>query len=53
MIEFLKQGGPVMWPLSLCSVLALAIIVERLINLRPAKVLPEDEVEHLGSLISG
>ena len=53
MIEFLKQGGPVMWPLSLCSVLALAIIVERLINLRPVKVLPEDEVEHLGSLISG
>ncbi len=53
MIEFLRQGGPVMWPLSFCSVLAVAIIVERLINLRPAKVLPEDEVEHLGSLIDG
>lgn len=42
-----------MWPLSICSVLAVAIIVERLINLRAAKVLPEDEVEHLGSLIEG
>ena len=42
-----------MWPLMLCSVLAVAIIVERLINLRPTKVLPTDEVEHLGSLIDG
>ena len=42
-----------MWPLSICSVLAVAIIVERLINLRPSKVLPKDEVEHLSSLIGG
>jgi len=53
MIEFLTQGGPVMWPLLICSILAVAIFVERLINLRPAKVLPDDEVEHLGSLIDG
>jgi biopolymer transport protein ExbB len=53
MIEFLQQGGPVMWPLSICSILAVAIIVERVINLRPSKVLPQDEVEHLGSLIDG
>lgn len=53
MIEFLQQGGPVMWPLSICSILAVAIIVERLINLRPTKVLPPDEIEHLGSLIDG
>lgn len=42
-----------MWPLSICSILAVAIIVERLINLRASKVLPEDEVEHLGVLIDG
>lgn len=53
MIEFLQQGGPVMWPLSICSILAVAIIVERIINLRPSKVLPQDEIEHLGSLIDG
>ena len=42
-----------MWPLTICSVLAVAIIVERVINLRASKVLPSDEVEHLGSLIEG
>jgi biopolymer transport protein ExbB len=53
MLEFLQQGGPVMWPLSICSILAVAIIAERIINLRPSKVLPHQEVEHLGSLIDG
>lgn len=42
-----------MWPLSICSILAVAIIVERIINLRSSKVLPEEEVEHLGALIDG
>jgi biopolymer transport protein ExbB len=53
MLEFIRQGGPVMWPLLICSVLAVAIIVERLINLKPSKVVPDDEVEHLRSLIDG
>ncbi len=42
-----------MWPLLLGSTMGLAIIAERLINLRPAKALPQDEIEHLGSLIDG
>ncbi|MFQ5744625.1 MAG: MotA/TolQ/ExbB proton channel family protein [Acidobacteriota bacterium] len=53
MIEFLRAGGPVMFPLLGCSVLALAIIVERLINLRESKALPPNEVEHLKTLIEG
>lgn len=53
MIEFLRAGGPVMVPLLGCSVLALAIFVERLINLREAKVLPAAEIHHLESLIEG
>lgn len=53
MLEFIRQGGPVMWPLLICSVLAVAIIVERLINLRPTKVVPEEEVDHLRTLIDG
>ncbi|MFC2171966.1 MotA/TolQ/ExbB proton channel family protein [Acidobacteriota bacterium] len=39
MIEFLKSGGLVMIPLGLCSLIALAITVERLFNLRPSKIL--------------
>lgn len=53
MIDFIRAGGPVMWPLMACSILAVAIVVERLVNLRPTKVLPPAEVEHLGSLIDG
>lgn len=53
MLDFIRQGGPVMWPLLICSVLAVAIIVERLINLKASKVVPEDEVEHLRTLIDG
>jgi biopolymer transport protein ExbB len=53
MLEFIGQGGPVMWPLLICSIMAVAISVERLINLRAVKVLPEDEVDHLTSLIDG
>ena len=34
LIEIFKAGGPVMWPLAICSFVALAIIIERAINLR-------------------
>lgn len=51
MIEVLRSGGPLMVPLGICSVLALAVIVERLWNLRETKVVPEAEVEHLRGLI--
>lgn len=30
MIEFLQKGGPVMYPLLLCSIVSLTIIIERL-----------------------
>lgn len=53
MIEFFRAGGPIMVPLVGCSILALAIVVERLINLRESKVLPDEEVEHLEALIDG
>jgi biopolymer transport protein ExbB len=41
-LELLIAGGWVMWPILLCSALALAIIVERFWSLRRAKVLPLD-----------
>jgi len=42
-----------MWPLLIASIVAVAISVERLINLKASKVVPEDEVDHLRSLIDG
>ena len=42
MIELFQQGGVLMYPLAFCSVVALAIIVERALNLRRAKVIRPD-----------
>jgi biopolymer transport protein ExbB len=39
LIDFLVAGGPLMIPLGICSVVALAVILERAINLRRRKVL--------------
>jgi len=41
-LELLIAGGWVMWPILLCSALALAIIIERFWSLRRSKVLPLD-----------
>ena len=40
MIETLQAGGPVMIPILLCSVVALATLFERLWSLRRARVVP-------------
>lgn len=37
MFEIFQKGGPVMWPILLCSVLSLAIFIERLYVLRKSK----------------
>jgi biopolymer transport protein ExbB len=42
MFEIVKAGGPVMLPLILCSILAVAITVERLWTLRGRRVVPEE-----------
>ncbi|MBN1825801.1 MAG: MotA/TolQ/ExbB proton channel family protein [Candidatus Eisenbacteria bacterium] len=39
LIAFLVAGGPLMIPLGLCSVIALAVILERAINLRRRRIL--------------
>lgn len=38
MLEWILKGGPVMIPILLCSVLALAIVIERFIFLQRAKI---------------
>jgi biopolymer transport protein ExbB len=45
--EVLKGGGWVMLPLMLCSILALAIIIERFWTLRPTRLVPKKVVNEL------
>ena len=40
MIETLLAGGPVMVPIILCSVVAVAVFIERVVALRRSRVLP-------------
>ncbi len=48
--EFFIKGGPLMWPLLACSVIALAITIERSFALRQSRIVPKPlmiEVERL------
>lgn len=52
-IQFLKDGGPFMVPLVICSIVALAIILERGWALRRARVVPEDLARQIMDLRTG
>src|SRR5690606_39171303 len=38
--DFIVKGGPVMIPIALCSVAALAVMMERLVSLQRRNVIP-------------
>ena len=40
MFEIIKAGGPLMWPIIACSIIALAIIAERFWSLRTETISP-------------
>lgn len=51
MLELVKSGGWLMLPILLCSVMALAIAVERLWTLRPARIAPKYLVATVWQLV--
>lgn len=53
LIDIFRAGGPVMWPLALCSLVALAIIIERAIYLRGSQILLPTVVERVTGLAEG
>lgn len=52
MLEIVIAGGWVMVPIILCSVVAAAIIIERLWTLQPARVVPRDLARQVWDWIS-
>ena len=50
MLELVKAGGWLMWPIMACSVIAMAIVVERLWLYRKRRVLPANLVAQIWQL---
>jgi biopolymer transport protein ExbB len=51
MWEIIKAGGPVMWPIILCSIGAAAVVLERLWSLQQNRVIPRELTEKVWKLV--
>lgn len=51
MWEIIVAGGPVMAPIILCSVVAVAIVVERLWTLQRKRVIPRELTDRVWKLV--
>ncbi len=49
-MEWLAGGGPIMIPLFICSVLALAVILERAINIRKNRIIRPELVDVINAI---
>ena len=49
--DFALKGGIVMIPIALCSLAALALVVERLLSVRRSKVIPDHFLRELRTLV--
>ncbi len=51
LIQVFISGGYVMFPLLICSIISLTIIIERLYNLREKKIIKNDELSRVNELL--
>lgn len=49
--NMLAQGGILMWPIGICSIVALAITVERLLSLRRATIDTREFMDHMRTVL--
>jgi biopolymer transport protein ExbB len=50
MWEIVRAGGPFMWPIIICSIAAVGILLERLWTLQRKRVLPEELIKRVSQL---
>ncbi len=50
MFSIIQAAGWPIWPLIICSIVALTLIIERLVNLRGARVAPDKLLEEVVSI---
>jgi biopolymer transport protein ExbB len=50
MWEIVRAGGPFMWPIIICSIAAVGILLERLWTLQRKRVLPQELIKRLAQL---
>src|SRR6185437_6151748 len=51
MWEIVRAGGPLMWPIILCSITAAAIVLERMWTLQDRRVMPRELPQKVWQLI--